>query len=65
MTQIKNDGIEKMKNKLFVDKNEADAKLLFSDAINRDFDSKFGKIWDWHHEKENKGFFSFVYSVLL
>ena len=53
VTQIKNDGIEKMKNKLFVGKNEDEAKLLFTDAINSDFDSKFGKVWDWQHEYEN------------
>ncbi len=61
MTQIKNDGIGKMKAKLFVDKNEDEAKKLFTDAINLDFDSKFGKFCDWHHENNIKRFYSFIY----
>lgn len=54
MHQIKNDGIEKMKDKLFVDKSEDEAKKLFTDAINSDFDSKFGNFWDWYHETKIK-----------
>ena len=59
--QINNDGIEKMKDKLFVDKSEDEAKKLFTDAINSDFDSKLGNFCDWHHEYNIKRFYSFLF----
>jgi hypothetical protein len=60
VTEISKDGIEKMKAKFFVDKNDDEAKKSFINAINNDFDSKLGKICDWHHENNIKRYYAFL-----
>ncbi len=61
MDQITEVGIANLKKKLFLDENENDAKNLFIDVINQNFDTKLGKIWDWHHEIEIRTKFKYFF----